>query len=283
MPHSFQYHRARLRHLFLTWGPNRLSGGRLQRRRRSDGVELRDLRIHVPGWPEELDGLRIAHVSDLHIGDLMTIDDASRVIERLGELRPDVLCNTGDVVDLNCMNLSSFFKACSALNPPLGNFLVLGNHDELDDPASVAAQAEAADITVLRNTIATVRDGTRTLRIGGIDWARTANTCRDRVNETAMSGRIDLLLSHNPKAFDQAARLGIPLTLSGHTHGGQIAHKNRPNANLAIAMTHRRNAGLYEKGMSRLYVTVGAGDLFPLRMNCPAEVMLLRVHRHADG
>ena len=98
-----------------------------------------------------------------------------------------------------------------------------------------------------------------------------------------MHGRIDLLLSHNPKAFDQAARLGVPLTLSGHTHGGQIAHKNRPNANLALAMTHRRNAGLYEKGRCRLYVTVGAGDLFPLRMNCPAEIMLLRVHRHADG
>ena len=280
MSHSFQYHRAKLRHLFLTWGPNRLSGGRLLQRRRTEGVELRDLQIHVPGWPEELEGLRIAHVSDLHIGDLMTVDDATRVIERLGALQPDVVCNTGDVVDLDCMDLSSFFQASSAINPPLGNFLVLGNHDELDDPASVAAQAEAAGITVLRNSISTSRDGPRTLRVGGIEWARTPGACHDRVSEAAMSGRIDLLLSHNPKAFDQAARLGIPLTLAGHTHGGQIAHKNRPNANLALAMRHRRSAGLYEKGRSRLYVTVGAGDLFPLRMNCPAEVMLLRIHRH---
>ena len=276
---SSHYRRARLRHFFLTRGLNRISGDRLRQRRRADGVELREFQVDIPGWPVELDGMRIAHVSDLHIGDLMTVNDAARIIETLGDMNPDVVCNTGDVVDLDCMNLSPLFQATAALQPPLGNYLVLGNHDELDDPASVAAQAEEAGISVLRNTVATARDGGRTLRVGGIDWARSSSACHDQV-DAAGAGDIDLLLSHNPKAFDRAAELGIPLTLSGHTHGGQIARKNRPNANLALAMTHRRNAGLYEKGDSRLFVTVGAGDLFPLRMNCPAEIVLLRIHRH---
>ena len=59
----------------------------------------------------------------------------------------------------------------------------------------------------------------------------------------------------------------------------QIARKNRPNANLALAMNHRRNAGLYEQADSRMFVTVGAGALFPLRMNCPAEIAIITVRR----
>ncbi|MBM44571.1 MAG: hypothetical protein CMJ36_06135 [Phycisphaerae bacterium] len=281
-PRSSHYHRARIRHFFLTRGLNRISGDRLRQRRRADGVELREIRLDIPGWPGDLDGLRIAHLSDLHIGDLMTVDDAIDIIGSIGNMNPDLICNTGDVVDLDCMDLSGFFEAAADLQPPLGNYLVLGNHDELDDPASVAAQAGNAGIHVLRNEATTASDGDRTIRIGGIDWARSSSACRRHV-DAAATGDIQLLLSHNPKAFDRAAELGIPLTLSGHTHGGQIARKNRPNANLALAMTHRRNAGIYEKGDSRLFVTVGAGDLFPLRMNCPAEVVLLTIHRPADA
>ena len=277
---SSHYRRARLRHFFLTRGLNSITGGRLLQRRRADGVELRDVRVDIQGWPIELEGLRVAHVSDFHVGDLMSVDDAVRIIEILGSKEPDVVCNTGDVVDLNCMDLAPVFQATAALQPPLGNYLVLGNHDELDDPSSVVSQAQDAGITVLRNAVATTEQGGRTLRVGGIDWARSPAACRDHVDTVVGAGEVDLLLSHNPKAFDHAAELGIPLTLSGHTHGGQIARKNRPNANLALAMTHRLNAGLYEKGASRLFVTVGAGDLFPVRMNCPAEIVLLRIHRH---
>ena len=82
-----------------------------------------------------------------------------------------------------------------------------------------------------------------------------------------------VLLCHNPKGFDHAAEIGIPLTLSGHTHGGQIARRNKPDANMAFA--HKRSAGLYETGDCRLFVTVGIGAWFPLRMNCPAEVVVI--------
>lgn len=263
--------------MFVTHGLNRLSGGRLLTRHETETVLMQQLDVCSPAWPKEWDGLRIAHVSDIHVGDLMSIERAVGLAELMAEEKPDIICNTGDVADLVCPDLSPFFEACAAINPPLGNFLVLGNHDELDDGEQVAVMAEQAGIHVLRNTQMNVEHDGRTLHIGGIEWSRTPSVCRTTIDRMLQDGPVDLLLSHNPKAFDHAAECGIPLTLSGHTHGGQIARKNRPNANLALAMNHRRSAGMYEQGDSRMFVTVGAGALFPLRMNCPAEIAVLTV------
>jgi hypothetical protein len=108
-------------------------------------------------------------------------------------------------------------------------------------------------------------------------WARTPIQCEQRIDAALGSESVDLLLSHNPKGFDHAANRGVAMTLSGHTHGGQIARRNRPTANLSILHGHRRNAGVYEIGDARLFVTVGAGALFALRWNCPAEIAMLTI------
>lgn len=87
----------------------------------------------------------------------------------------------------------------------------------------------------------------------------------------------DLLLAHNPKAFHSAARRGVAVTLSGHTHGGQVAFPGRPKANISFA--HRLTAGTYTRAGCTLFVSVGAGAWFPLRVHCAPEVVLLTVRR----
>jgi predicted MPP superfamily phosphohydrolase len=87
--------------------------------------------------------------------------------------------------------------------------------------------------------------------------------------------RADLLLAHNPKAFVGAVDREIPLTLSGHTHGGQLARRANRRHNLVF--TARLNAGHYQKGESHLYVTNGVGAWFPLRVNCPPEVAVIEM------
>lgn len=272
---SAKYRRAKWRHFLFTIGPNRLTGGRLLDRHHAGGVITRHIEIECPLWPRELDGVRIAHVSDFHIGDLLPLDKAVRVIEQLEEERPDMICNTGDVVDLDCIDVRPMFEAMRNLSPPLGNYLVLGNHDELDDPDLLRRMARESGITVLDNEAIRVEHESGAFTVGGIDWARTPEACSRQIDRAIGDGTVDLLLSHNPKAFDHASERGIPLVLSGHTHGGQVARKDRPDANLAIA--HRRSAGLYEHGDSRLFVTVGVGAWFPVRMNCPAEIAILTV------
>ncbi len=229
-------------------------------------------------WPAEFDGVRIGHVSDFHLGELLPIDKALEVVACLGEQSPDLIACTGDIVDLDSPDSETLLKALGDLDPPLGNFLVLGNHDELHDPAGLVRKARDARITVLCNEAVRINRHSSHLVVGGINWSRSSTACARNVDQACGDGA-HLLLAHNPKAFLRAADLGIPITLAGHTHGGQIALKKRPNTNLAI--THRRSAGLFRTDGSLLYVTSGIGAWFPLRVNCPAEIAMLTIRHEA--
>tara|TARA_B100002052_G_scaffold288461_1_gene304659 strand:+ start:130 stop:1029 length:900 start_codon:yes stop_codon:yes gene_type:complete len=276
---SVKFRKAKVRHTVFTLGANRLTGGWLKRKHDAQQPVKRHVEISTPSWPKALDGLRIGHVSDFHFGDLMNLEKAMMAVEALASESPEIICNTGDLVDLEWMGVEPLARAFVELNPPLGNFFVLGNHDELEDGEAVARVATEAGIHVLRDDTMTVSRQGHDFRIGGVDWARTPKQCTDRIDRMLQSGRPDLLLCHNPKGFDHAAAVGIPMTLSGHTHGGQIARRNKPDANMAFA--HKRSAGLYEIGDNRMFVTVGVGAWFPLRMNCPAEVVIITM-RHGE-
>lgn len=272
-----KYNRARLRHLLLTAGPNRLTRGRFSRRHLAQEVILTEIEIASPQWNADFDGLRIAHVSDFHLGELLPLERALSIVQQVHDADPDIVACTGDVVDLHHHGAEPVFEALHAIDAPLGAVMVLGNHDELHCGDTLAAMAEEAGVRVLRNETIERAGDTGALRIGGIDWARTGRECHALVQDTCRAGAVDLLLAHNPKAFKAASAHHIPLTLSGHTHGGHLAMKHRPNVNLAVA--HRRSVGLFEHGHSRLYVTTGIGDWFPLRVNCPPEIALITMRK----
>jgi predicted MPP superfamily phosphohydrolase len=273
---SAKFHRARIRHFFFTHGPNSLSGGRMVRQHLMQDVLVREVEVVSPHWPQQFDGLRIGHVSDFHLGDLLPLDRALKVVELLASQEPDLVACTGDVVDLHHHEAPPLLRAMAACDAPLGSFLVLGNHDELDDPRAISLMAEREGMIVLRNEAVEINHNGGEMVISGIDWARSGRACARYVDAACGDGG-HLLLAHNPKAFQRASEIGMPLTLAGHTHGGQIALKSRPNANLSI--THRRSAGLFTRNGSRLYVTTGIGAWFPLRVNCPAEIAMITV-RH---
>lgn len=274
---TVKYRKARIRHFLLTTGPNTLTRGWLNRRHHRAGVVVREVEVNAPQWPKAFDGIRIGHISDLHVGDLLDVERALQIVSQLRDAAPDMICNTGDLVDLHWPGSEPVAEALGSIKAPLGNFFVLGNHDELDSGEEVERMVAASGTTVLHDDVALVRRGDDVLRVGGIIWARTPAHCQQRIDTALGSESVDLLLSHNPKAFDYAAERAVALTLSGHTHGGQIARRNRPNANMAIFHGHRRNAGIYDIGDARLFVTVGAGALFALRWNVPAEIAILTV------
>lgn len=275
-----KFHRARMRKLLLTKAPNRLSRGRLKESHLSQDIVLQEIDVASALWPEELSGLRIGHVSDFHLGDLMPLDRAIATVERLASLKPDVIVCTGDVVDLHASGAEPLFEAMVAADAPLGALLVLGNHDQLDDERALIRMAEREGVAVLQNDLLRLDFRGAQLNVAGIDWGKTLKQNRRHVDRTC-DDPTHLLLAHNPKAFRRACEVGVPLTLAGHTHGGQIAVKNRPGTNLAVA--HRHSAGLYSRGESHLFVTTGAGAWFPFRMNCPAEIALVTVHSRTNG
>tara|TARA_Y100000590_G_C15609810_1_gene973398 strand:+ start:335 stop:1180 length:846 start_codon:yes stop_codon:yes gene_type:complete len=266
--------RAKLRHKLFTTGPNKLSRGKLFKKHFDQSIQVNEVPIHSSKWPASFNGLRIAHVSDFHLGDLMPLERAKRIIDLAASQEPDLIACTGDVVDLHAEGVESFMEALASVSTTYGTYLVLGNHDELDKPKVVIDAALQVGIHVLQDSTCTIHKGDACLQIAGVGWAKSEKQCSVKVQNTC-SNETHLLLSHNPKAFHAASELSIPLTLSGHTHGGQIALKRKKRVNLAAA--HKYTEGLYQEGDANLFVTVGVGAWFPLRVNCPAEIAMLTV------
>ncbi|MFM8699740.1 MAG: metallophosphoesterase, partial [Phycisphaerales bacterium] len=107
-----------------------------------------------PRWPRAFDGVRIAHLTDFHLGDLMPLDRAVDAVERLSALRPDLVACTGDVVDLDSHGAEPLLAAMGAMPAPLGRYLVLGNHDHLDAGHMLASLAEMRGMQVLDGQVA---------------------------------------------------------------------------------------------------------------------------------
>ena len=280
---SQQFLRAQLRHSIFTKGADRILGGRLTKAHAEQPVVAREIDVPLAQWPVAWDGLRIGQITDMHFGDLMPLQKGLEAIELLGAQNPHIVAFTGDMIDLQYEGSQPLFDALAAIDAPLGAFMVMGNHDYLDDGDAVRRMAENAGVQVLDEktgsfmrsafNLTDVGDGSDgEFRISGIDWDRTIKALGLRIEKIA-SDKPHLLLAHNPKAFLRASKMNIPLTIAGHTHGGQVATAKKPGVNLAVA--HRLSAGLYRRGDSALFVSVGVGAWFPLRVHCPAEVVVL--------
>lgn len=274
-------YRARLRQKFLTEIPDQLLGGHLSRSYRALAVETREISITHPNWPRSFHGVRIGHITDLHAGTLITPEMAEQVVQSLRGLSIDLVACTGDVTDLHAEDSRRVLRALGALDAPLGKFLVLGNHDCLEDASKVVQIARQSGVHVLRNAWREVIRGGEALRIAGTEWANQLDACAKCVDLASHNDghSAHLLLTHNPKSFRRASHLGVPLTLAGHTHGGQMALSKRVPALPKSAAWRRLLAGHYRHGESHLYVSSGVGGWFPLRVNRPPEVVILTVSR----
>lgn len=276
--------RAKLRHAALTAAPIWITGGRLAKVRTA-GPHIARHVLELPRLPQRLDGLTIAHLSDLHIGKLITPEHLPGIVHTTNRLRPDLIAVTGDFVDLSLNVLDEVIVALLALRAPLGVYLVPGNHDYLDDGPALLDRFLQARLNVLLNETRVIEYHRSRIVLAGIDWAGQRNKRQKLLQQTLTqlptrhgASDLRLLLAHHPDAFDHAAQADIDLTLSGHTHGGQVAlrraEKNRRAlglGNLAFQYSH----GVYRQGSSVLHVTSGVGSWFPLRVRCPAEIALL--------
>ena len=285
--------RARIRHVALTKAPLWLSGGRIVRSRSVCDIRAAERHIFLPNLPEALDGLRVTHISDLHIGSVTRPDCLPALLDRCHRLEGDLIAVTGDLVDLSHDVLGVVLEAMSRLSAPLGTFFVPGNHDYLDDAPGFVRRAREAGLNLLINDAAWLKARDCNLLLAGIDYAHRPDelsrlvrgTFRDARSNGHPSPDLRLLLAHHPDAFDAASKIGVQLTLSGHTHGGQLALAGRRGKKGSIglgSMAFRYPHGLYRRGDCHLHVTSGVGSWFPLRVNCPAEIVSLTLHHGLD-
>lgn len=242
------------------------------------------LAVPVPGLAPALDGLRIVQISDLHIGNHMEGPRLSRWIEKVNALRPDLVALTGDIFDHDPGVVEDGARRLGALRARLGVFAVLGNHDHYVGAEQVARALRrwAPGMRLLRDEIAALPTPAP-LYLAGAEDPVSDWSARDLflpgLQELAGRRPPDgptLLLVHRPEAFGQAARLGFPLVLSGHTHGGQLALPGAGGRYNLARLVSGYTRGLYRASGSTLYVNRGLGvGGPPLRIYCSREIATL--------
>lgn len=260
----------------LVWG---FTGGQAR------VVETR-LTVKLPGLAAELSGLRIVQISDLHIGNHLDGERLSCMVERVNALDPDVLVLTGDLFDFDPSYVEDGARRLGELRARYGVYAVLGNHDVYTGTALVAEALGrlAPGLRLLRDEIVRL-PVPAPLHLAGVedpgrDW--TARDVRlpalDRLATERPADGPTLLLIHRPELFPQAAELGFPLALAGHTHGGQLALPTPGGPwNFARVVTPLTR-GVYRRGDATLYVNRGLGVGGPaVRVNCPREIATIEL------
>ncbi|HVA63043.1 MAG TPA: metallophosphoesterase [Terriglobales bacterium] len=227
--------------------------------------------VPLPRLPEELRGLRIAHLSDIHYGLFLSRPSLERVLELTHEQRPDLIAITGDFVTQSPVFIEPVCELLAELKAPLGVYAVLGNHDFRAGAEPLTRALRRRGIKVLRNQHRLLRHGGTAFQIAGIDDSRQHPDLAAALGPTS---RFTLLLAHNPLALQDAAACGVDLVLSGHTHGGQI------RLGFAAPLYERfLPAGFLSLEGTQMYVSRGLGKVIvPMRVGAPPELAFLTLH-----
>lgn len=237
------------------------------------------MEVPIKDLPPALDGVRIAHLTDTHVGKFTRGKVLDDIVTATNGLDADLVLFTGDLIDNAIRDLPYAVDMLKRLKAKSGVFVIEGNHDLFDDAVGFERGIRESGVPLLRNQVASVRINDTAVQLLGIVWNRGEEEMAEDV-DTVVALRnpaaFPILMAHHPHAFDRAAELGIPLTLAGHTHGGQLMLSEKVGAGPVM---FRYWSGLYEKAGRALVVGNGTGNWFPLRVNAPAEILHLTLRR----
>jgi predicted MPP superfamily phosphohydrolase len=251
-------------------------------RRAVEVPHVRETQCLLPGLPAELDGLRIAHVSDLHIGPLLLRPWTEAVVDAVNGLKPDLAVLTGDIVDGLPSQRADSVAPLRHLRARCGVFACAGNHEYYADFRAWMRAFSALGTDMLLNEGRVLTIGGRQLFMAGVTdiaAARFSLPLPDcaAAAEGASQAAVRILLAHRPSNAAANAAAGFDLQLSGHTHGGQILGLQRIVAEFNEGYLY----GWYQLQGMRLYVSSGAGlwNGFPVRLGVPSEIAHITLRR----
>jgi predicted MPP superfamily phosphohydrolase len=263
----------------------------------SGAPKLPIVRLAYPDLHPDLEGLRILQLSDLHLGACLGLDDLRRALETARRHAPDLIVLTGDLAD-DVNLIPDALRLVAGAGARYGAMAVLGNHEYLHDIDVTRPMFEESPVPLLVDDGRSLRIGRATLFVGGADdpvafrgdiAQLVAPSIAAAASACPRTCDFRLLLCHRPEGFGPANEHGFDLTLSGHTHGGQlglfgrsILEQLRPGVGWWGNYAKKRPPQIAEAqrqagpgGPSRLYTTSGFGHWFPFRVGCPTEMPLI--------
>jgi predicted MPP superfamily phosphohydrolase len=260
-----------------------------------DEFRIRELTVALPQLPADLDGFTIAHVTDTHVGRFTNGATIDKIVARVNELKADLVLHTGDLINDSLSDLPVAADMMARMKASRGVYIVEGNHDLFESRTGFEQGLRDRGVQLLTNEASLIQVGNAKLQLLGLHWGPVSvediRTARGRgpmldehvaaIEKLRDPEAFQVLLAHHPHAFDNAMAKDIPLTLAGHTHGGQL---NIAEGVGPASGSYKYITGLYERttGSGAKVACVvgnGTGNWFPLRINAPAEVIRITLRR----
>jgi predicted MPP superfamily phosphohydrolase len=256
--------------------------------RQLEQFRVRRMTIAIRGLPAALDGLTIAHVSDMHAGRFTRSAVLRDMTAAVNDLRSELVLVTGDLINGALHEIPEGIGAIRRFDARSGVYMIEGNHDLFQGREAFESKVKASGIPLLVNETAQLTLRGHPVQLLGLRWGGPIFRRRQGYDDATIAASFaellplrdpeafPILLAHHPHAFDCAAAAQLPLTLSGHTHGGQLML----NAEMGFGpMMFRYWSGHYTRENSHLIVSNGVGNWFPLRTRAPAEIIHLTLQR----
>ena len=246
--------------------------------------DTRTVEINLRDLPEELDGLRIAHLTDIHASSLFTRKWIKAVVDRTNALRPDLILLTGDIADGTTARRYSDVEPFREFQARYGVFAAAGNHEYYFGFHDWMNLYQALGLRMLLNEHQVISHRNTPLVIAGTtDKVALRFGLPPPDLKKALAGApkeaTTILMAHRPEKAAESAAEGVALQLSGHTHGGHIIglHLIPKYVNKGFI------SGLYQVDGMVMYVSRGAGlwGGFPVRLGCPSDITLIILRRAA--
>jgi predicted MPP superfamily phosphohydrolase len=245
-------------------------------------IAVKRVEVALARLPRARDGFRIVQLTDVHVGSTIGRPFVEDVVRRANALSPDVVAITGDLVDGSVADLGAAVAPLASLRARHGVFFVTGNHEYFSGAEPWLAELARLGVRVLRNERVSIGDGADGFDLAGVEdhsAERFGGAPHEEAVARALGGRDParevVLLAHQPRSFTDAARFGVGLQLSGHTHGGQVWPFG-----LLVRLSQPFLAGLHRRGDSQIYVSRGTGYWGPpMRLGAPAEITELLLRR----
>jgi uncharacterized protein len=237
---------------------------------------LTETSLSPQGWPAKLAPLKVLLISDIHCGIFLKPETLAKIISSSIQLNPDLVAIAGDIVTGHASDLNEFLDALAPLSQvPLGAWYCYGNHDYFgEDPENISKNLNSIGITTLKNDSVVLTHGKGSFVLGGIDDRILGKPDWEKM--LSAHGPPHLLLAHNPDFFYEAEAHGVTLTLSGHTHGGQI---RLPHSRPILRQSRFcLDEGSFAFRSSLLVVSRGLGSVgLPWRWGADPEAVLIEI------
>ncbi len=251
----------------------------------ASGPKIQEVTVPIENLPADLDGLKIAQISDLHVGPTIRKNFVAQVVRQVLDTQPDLIAVTGDLIDGTPERLAQHIEPLAGLKAPLGVFYVTGNHEYYWGAEDWLRTVKQLGFTPLLNENRLIQIKSSNLLLGGVtdtgahDFIESHRSSPSKAALHPQNSDLRILLAHRPDSCLEAEPSGFQLQLSGHTHAGQFFPWN-----FLVKLAHRYYRGLNRHGKMWVYVNAGTGYWGPAhRFLIPSEITLIRLKSATQG